>query len=389
MKIAVIHDWLVTYAGAEKVLEEILNIYPEADLYSLIDFLPTWQRTFLKNRKVRTSFIQHLPLAKKKYRIFLPLMPSAIEQFDLSHHSLIISSSHAIAKGVRTDSSQLHICYCHTPMRYAWDFQHQYLKEANFDRGLKGLLIKIIMNRIRVWDQVTATKVNHFVANSQYIAGRIRRIYNKEASVIYPPVETDNFIIGSNRENFYLTASRLVPYKKIGLVVEAFSRMPDKKLIVVGDGPDFEKINSQAERNIELLGYQPFAVLRDYMQKAKAFVFAAEEDFGIVPVEAQACGTPVIAYGKGGILETIIENKTGIFFKEQSPESLIEAVQEFEKRQDNFDSLEIRRNAERFSKERFKTEFKEFVDRKVKEFFTINTAKHLSNMEGFKDTIQL
>lgn len=370
MKIAIIHDWLVTYAGAERVLEQIIQLYPAAELYSLIDFIPIEGRGFILNKKVKTSFIQKLPFARKNYRNYLPLMPLAIKQFDFSHYNLVISSSHAIAKGARTNGSQLHICYCHTPMRYAWDFQQQYLKEAKLDRGFKGLVVKTILNRIRTWDQNTATRVNHFIANSQYVARRIKLIYNKKSLVIYPPVDITTFHLGNQKEDFFLTASRMVPYKKIDLVVEAFSKMRDRRLLVIGDGPDFNKIKKKANKNIQLLGYQKGHILREYLQKARAFVFAAEEDFGILPVEAQACGTPVIAYCRGGVLETVIENKTGIFFKEQTIDSLIGAINEFEKRQDQFDSLEIRRNAERFGKERFKTEFKEFVDGKVKEFFS-------------------
>lgn len=292
-------------------------------------------------------------------------MPLAIEQFDLSGYDLIISSSHAVAKGVLTNSNQLHISYCYTPMRYAWDLHHQYLKEANLDRGIKGLIAKVILHYIRIWDLTTANRVNHFVTLSNYIAKRIKKVYGRDSVVIYPPVDLEKFHIGNKRENFFLTASRIVPYKKIDLIVEAFSKIPDKKLIVIGDGPDFEKIKKKARKNVELLGYQKDEVLKEYLQKAQAFVFAAEEDFGILPVEAQACGTPVIAYGRGGALETVIENKTGIFFNEQTVESLIEAVNVFEKNQDKFDLNEIRKNAERFSKERFKREFKEFVERAI------------------------
>jgi glycosyltransferase involved in cell wall biosynthesis len=368
LKIAIIHDWLVTYAGAERVLEQILQLFPEADLYSLVEFLPDNERGFIFNKNVGTSFIQHLPFARKKFRIYFPLMPFAIEKFDVSNYNLLISSSHAVAKGVRTNKNQLHICYCHTPMRYAWDFQDLYLKEAKLDRGLKGILVKTILNRIRIWDQKTAKRVNHFIANSKNVAHRIETFYNREAFVIYPPVDIDKFQLETQKEDFYITASRMVPYKKIDLVVEVFSEMPDKKLFVIGEGPDLMKIKKKAKKNVVLLGYQKDNILKEYLQKARAFIFAAEEDFGILPVEAQACGTPVIAYGRGGILETTIENKTGIFFKEQTVKSLIEAIIEFEKRRDQFDCFEIRKNAERFGRERFKEEFKEFVDRKIRDF---------------------
>ena len=292
-------------------------------------------------------------------------MPTAVERFDLSPYELIISSSHAVAKGVLTNSNQLHICYSYTPMRYAWELRQQYLRESGLDRGLTGMLARMVLNYMRRWDYAASTRVDHFVAISQYIADRIKKAYNRDAAVIYPPVDIDTFTLCTEKEDFYLTASRMVPYKKIDLIVEAFSRMPDKRLVVIGDGPDFRKIKSKAGRNIELLGHQPTAVLKEHLQKAKAFVFAAEEDFGIVAVEAQACGTPVIAYGKGGVLETTIDRETGIFFPEQTVRSLSEAVRDFEKVSDNFDSLAIRKNAERFSEARFRKEFKEFVDKVV------------------------
>ena len=305
MKVAIVCDWLVTYAGAEKVLEQILNIFPEADIFALVDFLDEDNRSFIKNKKVVTSFIQKLPKAKIKYRNYLPLMPLAIEQLDVTTYDLVISSSHCVAKGVITGPNQIHISYVHSPIRYAWDLQHQYLKESGLIKGVKGKIAKAILHYMRMWDVRTANGVDFFIANSEFIAKRIKKCYRREAAVIYPPVDVEAFKMREEKEDFYLTASRMVPYKKMDLIVEAFSRMPDKKLVVIGDGPDFGKIKSKATNNITLLGYQPFGVLKDYMQKAKAFVFAAEEDFGITPVEAQACGTPVIAFGKGGALETV------------------------------------------------------------------------------------
>ena len=362
MKTAIVHDWLVTYAGAERALEQILALYPDADLYSLVDFIPDDQRAFLLDKKATTSFIQSLPFAQKKYRNYLPLMPLAIERFDLSGYDLVISSSHAVAKGVLTHAGQQHVCYCYTPMRYAWDLQHQYLKESGLDRGLKGMLAKTVLRYLRQWDRKTANRVGHYIAISRYIAERIKKAYNREATVIYPPVDVAAFVPGPNKEDFYLTASRMVPYKKMDLIVEAFSLMPDRKLVVIGEGPDFRKVKAKAGGNVELLGYQPPSVMRDYLQRARAFVYAAEEDFGIVTVEAQACGTPVIAFGKGGSLETVIETKTGIFFPEQSVESLINAIREFDKVSGGFDTIAIRKNAEKFGAERFKKEFKDFID---------------------------
>ncbi len=362
MKTAVVHDWLTTYAGAERVLEQILLLYPEADLYSLVNLLPEDERGFILNKEVRTSFIQKLPFVRKKYRGYLPFMPLAIEQFDLSGYDVIISSSHAVAKGVLTHSNQLHICYCHTPIRYAWDLYNQYLRESGLERGLKGKIAKLILHYIRMWDSTTANRVDSFIANSRYIARRIKKIYGRDSTVVYPPVDVERFGLCTLKEDFYLTASRMVPYKKIDLIVEAFSGMPDKRLVVIGDGPDFEKIRSRAAANVELLGHQPAGVLRDYMQRAKAFVFAAEEDFGITPVEAQACGTPVVAYGRGGVLETVVEGRTGVFFREQTGDSLKAAVERFEEIRADLDCNEIRRNAERFGIDRFKREFKALVE---------------------------
>ncbi len=370
MRIAIIHDWLVTYAGAERVLEQLIDLYPNAIIFTLFDFLPKKERKFIENKVIKTSFIQRFPYVRKKYRSYIALFPLAIELFNLSEYDLIISSSHCVAKGVKRESfKQLHISYIHTPPRYVWDLRKQYLQATKINKGIKSKIANYILDIIGKWDLGTINRVDYWVCNSNYIKERIKRLYAKEATVIYPPVYIDQFNLTFQKDNFYLAASRMVPYKKMDLIVEAFSLMPDKKLIVIGDGPELEKVKSKATLNIEILGYQPFEILKDYMQRAKAFIFAAEEDFGIIPVEAQACGTPVIAYGKGGVLETVIEGKTGIFFKEQTVESLIAAVKDFEQRQGSFDTIEIRKNAERFSKEIFKKKFKAFVDKKIKEFF--------------------
>jgi len=246
-------------------------------------------------------------------------MPLAIEQLDVSKHDIILSSSHAVAKGVLTGPDQLHISYVHSPIRYAWDLQHQYLREAGLNKGLKAQAARWLLHKIRMWDYRTANGVDHFVANSQFIARRIKKVYGRTADVIYPPVDVDRFTLNENKDNYYFTASRMVPYKRIDLIVEAFSQMPDRKLVVIGDGSEMSKIKSKATKNVEILGYQPNHVMQEHMQKAKAFVFAAEEDFGITPVEAQACGTPVIAFGKGGSLETVrpfgVDNPTGLFLR--------------------------------------------------------------------------
>ena len=359
-RVAVVCDWLTVYAGGEKVLEQILQVVPHADLYSLVDFLPAEQRGFIGHKPVTTSFLQRLPLAQKQYRQYLPLMPLAVEQFDLSGYDLVISSSHAVAKGVLTGPDQLHLCYCHSPIRYAWDLQAQYLRESGLERGLKGALARYLLHRIRLWDSRTPNGVDAFMANSKFIARRIYKVYRRDATVVYPPVDVAGFTLQEQKEDFYFTASRMVPYKKIDLIVEAFAGLPDKKLVVVGAGPDFDKIKAKTGPNVELLGFQPFETLRDYMQRARAFVFAAEEDFGIVPLEAQACGTPVVAFGKGGSLETVRAGETGVFFGEQTVESVQEAVRRFETL--TFDPKVVREHAERFSAPRFQDEFRGFVE---------------------------
>jgi glycosyltransferase involved in cell wall biosynthesis len=372
MKVAIIHDWLVTYAGAERVLEQVVNCYPEADLFSIVDFLPQGSRSFIKDKPVTTSFIQRLPKARTKYRNYLPLMPLAIEQFDLSGYDLVISSSHAVAKGVLVGPDQLHICMCYSPIRYAWDLQHQYLKESNLQFGVKAWLARWLLHKVRIWDARTANGVDHFIAISHFIERRIQKVYRRPSTVIYPPVDVDAFAFQSKKDDFYLTASRMVPYKKMPLIVEAFSAMPGKRLVVIGDGPEFDKCKAVAGANVELIGYQSFEVLKDHMQRAKAFVFAAEEDFGIAPLEAQACGTPVIAFGKGAALETIkgmgCASPTGVFFLNQTVESIQKAVQQFELNCNTFLPAACRDNAMRFSPERFLREFQEFVDQSWADF---------------------
>ncbi len=368
MKVAVVHDWLVTFAGAERVLAEIIRLWPTADLFSVIDFLSDEDRKKLSGKRAKTTLIQRLPKAKTKYKAYLPLMPFAIEQLDLSGYDVVISSSHAVAKGVITGPDQLHICYCYSPIRYAWDMQHQYLSETGLNKGIKGLLARLLLFKVRNWDHRTSNGVDYFIADSDYIGRRINKAYRREATTIYANVAVDDFPLRALKEDFYLTASRMVPYKKMDLIVRAFAAMPGKKLVVIGEGPQYDKIKQAITPNISLLGYQPFEVLRDHMQRAKAFVFAAEEDFGIIPVEAQACGTPVIAFGKGGALETVVDGKTGIFFDEQTEQSIQAAVRTFEA-EFKADPATIRQNAERFSTERFRREMRAFVDEKHAEFF--------------------
>jgi len=364
MKKALVQDWYYVNGGAEKVIHSINNIWSDFDHYALIDFLNDNDRNFILNgKKATTSFIQNLPTAKSNHRKFLQLFPYAIEQFDLSEYDLVVSSSGFVSKGVITHQNQVHISYCHSPMRYAWDLYHSYLKDTGLNKGLKGMYLKYVLHKLRIWDIASLNRVDHFVANSKHIAQRIKKVYNREAHVIYPPVDTNKFNLETNKEEYYITASRLVPHKKVKIIAQAFSKMKDKKLLILGNGPELNDIKTFATPNIEFLGHVCQDDLRVYMQKAKAFVFAALEDFGIAPVEAQACGTPVICFGKGGCSETIINNETGVFFHNQNINDIIEAVKKFESIE--FDYLKVQENALRFSKQRFENEFEAFVNSKV------------------------
>lgn len=366
MKIAIVHDWLVTYAGAEKVLASMLKIWPQADLFSVIDFLSDEDRARLGGKRATTTFVQRLPWARTRYQKYLPLMPMAIEQLDLSGYDLILSSSHAVAKGVLSGPNQLHISYVHSPIRYAWDLQHQYLREANLQNGLKGRVARMILHYMRMWDQRTAAGVDEFVANSHFIGRRIDKAYRRPSTVIYPPVDTQGFNLQIEKQDYYITAQRMVPYKKVPMIVEAFSAMPDKRLIVIGDGPEMDKCKALCGPNVTLLGYQSFEVLREHMQNARGFVFAAEEDFGISPVEAQACGTPVIAFGRGGTLETVRglddPSPTGVFYYQQTVAALVAAIETFESQPEAFNPRACRENALQFAEKRFEKELRQFVE---------------------------
>jgi glycosyltransferase involved in cell wall biosynthesis len=370
LKTAIVHEWLVNYAGSEKCVESFTNIWQDAPVFALVDFLNEEERKIiLKGKKAHTSFIQKLPFARTQHRKYLPLFPLAVEQFDLNGYDLVLSSSHAVAKGVLTNSYQLHICYCYTPMRYAWDLYHIYLKEAGLLTGISGLTAKMILHKLRTWDIISANRVDHFIAISNHISKRIKKTYNRDSVVIYPPVDVHLFECKSGKEDFYLTASRMVSYKRMDIIVDAFSAMPDKKLVVIGDGPEMKKIKSRAGKNIEILGYQAFDSLKSYMQKAKAFIFAAEEDFGIIVVEAMACGTPVIALNKGGASEIVSDNNIGVLFQHQSADSIKEAVLKFEAIQDKFDPSIIRAHSLQFGRNIFEKKLKQFVDEKSNDFF--------------------
>lgn len=362
-KVAIVHDWLVTNAGAEKVLRNILDVYPTSDIFSLVDFLTQKQRIeVITGKYAKTSFIQKMPFAKKYFRNYLPLFPKAIESLDVSSYDLIISSSWAVAKGVKkTSTEQIHICYCHTPIRYAWDLYDEYT--SNLSQP-KKFLVKKSLQYIKAWDLKTIEQVDHFIANSNFVANRIKKTYDRDSTVIYPPVDTKAFSLVQKKEEYYLCASRLVSYKKTKLIVESFNEMSSKKLIVIGDGEEYAEISKIAKENIEILGYQPDDILIQYMQKAKAFVYAAIEDFGIVPIEAMSCGTPVIALNVGGTAETVIDGENGVHFQSQTKRDIIDAVNRFETI--SFSTKKISQLAQKYSNNRFKNEISRYILSKTK-----------------------
>lgn len=363
-RVAVVHDWLVTYGGSERVLEKVLAMFPHAEIFTLVNFMGD-DHDFLRSRKIHTSFIQRLPFAKKKYRSYLPLMPLAIEQLDMRGFDVVISSSHAVAKGVITGPDQTHICICYSPIRYAWDLQNQYLQEAKLTKGLKSALARLVLHKMRIWDMRTANGVDHFLGISKYIQRRIRKCYGRDSFLLYPPVDTEEFSPTAQKKDFYLTASRMVPYKRIPLIIEAFAKTPHRKLRVIGTGPEWDRCKEICPPNVELLGFQPHSVLKQNLQDAKAFIFAAEEDFGIVPIEAQACGTPVIAYGRGAALETIQGPEhsapTGVFFFEQTADSINIAIDAFERDLGSITADACRQNSLRFSHQVFHDQFADIL----------------------------
>lgn len=363
MKVAIVHDWLTIYGGSESIVRILHEMFPEAPVYTTVYNEKNMPEDFAA-MDIRPSFLQHYPLAKKKYTMYLPFMPRAFESFDLSEYDLVLSSNTSCSKGVLTGAQTLHICYCNTPMRYGWDFYHEYIREKG---KLGKFLISCMMKKIRLWDRLSADRVDKFIANSHNVARRIRKHYRRDSKVIYPPVRTHMFTPGDKKpkEEYYLAVSRLVSYKRIDLLVEAFTVL-GLPLKIIGDGSQMKELKKNASSNIQFLGRLEDNKVLEYMQGARAFLFPGEEDFGITPIEAQACGVPVIAYGRGGALETVVDGKTGLFFKEQKAEALVEAVKNFEQMQ--FDRKVIAEHAQKFSEERFRTELKNYIFEEYEKF---------------------
>ncbi|MGL5059499.1 MAG: glycosyltransferase [Microcoleus sp.] len=374
LKYALVHEWLTPLAtgGSELVVQEILK-YVAADVYALIDFESTNPESYLFGREIGTTFLQHFPKARSGVQKYLPFLPIAIEQLDLREYDIILSSSHAVAKGILTSPQQLHVCYCHTPMRYAWDLTFDYLRNSKAGSGIPGIFTRYLLHRLRQWDAIAANRVDYFIANSQHTARRIWRCYRRQAEVIYPPVDIHRFPFMPQKQDFYVTVCRLVSYKNIGAIVEAFNQL-GRDLVVIGTGPELEKIRQMAKPNVQILGRQPGEVVEKYLSEAKAFVYAACEDFGIALVEAQACGTPVISYAAGGALETVLdirqhpERGTGLFFSSQTAAALVAAVREFEELQEKFQPERGRLRAAQFAPEVFKQRYLAFVEQSFQEF---------------------
>ena len=376
-RIAVVHDWLIEYAGSERALAEILRCFPQADLFALLDHLPAAAREALDGRRARTSFMQRLPGVASKLGYYLPLMPLAIEQLDVTGYDLVISSSHAVAKGVIVSPDALHLSYVYSPMRYAWDQQFSYLRDKRTGGGIRGALLRWVLHRLRIWDHRTAAGVDRFVADSRFVARRILKAYRRHADVIYPPVDTGRFAPGERRGDAYVTVSRLMPYKRVDLLTQAFASMPDRRLVVIGGGHELARFRAAAPPNVEFAGHLPADAMREQLQRARAFVFAAIEDFGIAPVEAMACGTPVIALRRGGAAETVLgldaPEPTGVFFEEQTAEAVAAAVRKFEAEGQAITADACRRRAQQFSAERFRTEFTAYVERAYAEWTSSGT----------------
>lgn len=356
MKVAIVHYWLVTMRGGEKVVEELCRMFPDAEIFTLVCDRQKLS-PLLQSKTIHTSFLQRIPTAQRNYTKMLPLMPFALEQFDLQSFDLVISSESGPAKGVVTRPDALHVCYCHSPMRYVWDHFHVY----QGDLGSVGrFMMNLFAPPLRVWDVTTSARVDAFAANSAHVARRIRKFYRRDSTVVHPPVAVEDFDWQQPREDFYLCAGQVVRYKRVDLAVEAFTRS-GRRLVVIGEGPQRERLQRIAGSNVTFLGYQSFQVLRDHMQRCRALIFPGEEDFGILPVEAMAAGAPVIAYDSGGARETVVP-ASGLRFATQTVDALNEAVERFEALPEPFDPQMIRAHAETFSAATFRRRMQTLIE---------------------------
>jgi len=363
LRVALVHHWLVRMRGGEKVLEALCQIFPQADIYTLV-FDPSEISESIRQHRITTSWIQKLPWAKKYYTQYLPFFPFAIEQFDLSGYDLVISSEAGVSKGVLTRPETCHICYCHTPMRYAWSAYHVYLQAVH--SPFRRRLIPFVMNYLRFWDWVSSSRVDYYIANSQNVANRIRKYYRREAPVIYPPVATTDFGQAGAIEDYYLAVGQLVPYKRFDLAVDAFNQL-GRPLLIVGDGPEYSRLQRKAGKNIKLLRRTSDEKLKECLSGGRALIFPGEEDFGMIAVEAHACGRPVIALARGGALEIVIPELNGIFFAEETASSLAEAVVRFESIEAKFQPRIIQETARPFREARFEREIRNFIFEKYQE----------------------
>jgi glycosyltransferase involved in cell wall biosynthesis len=362
MKIALVHDWLTGMRGGEKCLEVLCELFPDAPIYTLLHNKGTMSST-IESKKIFTSFINSLPAKQKQYRKYLPLFPFAIAQFDMSEYDVVISTSHAVAKNIRVRKDAVHICYCFTPMRYIWDMYEQYFGKGKAGIGIR-MAMKIVAPMLRWWDVKTSSSVTYFIAISEEVRRRIKRHYHRMSDMIYPPVDTEQFHLSERSEDFYLIVSALVPYKRVDLAVEVFNAN-GKKLVIAGTGPESGTLTLNAKPNITFLGWQSDEELARLYSQCTALIFPGEEDFGIVPLEAQASGKPVVAFGKGGALETIVDGKTGVFFPEQTVESLQKAVERLVLIK--FNPGDIREHALGFSRSIYKQKMKEYIEEKVRQ----------------------
>jgi len=373
LRTALVHYWLVSHRGGERVLETLGELFPQADIFTLV-YDPAQTSDRIRQHRVHASFLQSIPFARRTYQSLLPLMPLALEQFDLRGYDLVLSQESGPAKGVLTNPETCHVCYCHSPMRYAWNMYQEYMQGAGrFER----LLIAPVMSHIRQWDQLSAARVDYFAASSRNGAGRIRKYYRREAPVIYPPVDFSAFSASGQPEDFYLAVSPLVAYKRVDLAVAACSKL-NRRLVVIGSGAELGRLQRGAAPSISFLGPQPDELVKDHYRRCRAFLFPGEEDIGLTPIEAQASGRPVIAFGKGGALETVLgyrpdggvapEDCTGVFFTSQTVDALVEAMRLFESVEDRFDPAFVRANAQRFDVSRFKVEMGAFIAEKLADF---------------------